>query len=138
MYCISDHSIAQRNEADGGKGNSFILFVSIVLHWLIHVCKSCTIASNSYRNSGKSIGNKIKAKDTSWFLKVSYMTKVKVYLDCIDFELFVLNFDSQENCRIKIVSHILSLFKLNNYPNKVNLKVVIAYDLVNKATHIVG
>ena len=62
------------------------------------------------------------------FLKVSYVTKAKVYLDGIDFELFILNFDSLP----------LALFKMNNNPDEINLKVVFAYNLLNKATHIVG
>ena len=34
-----------------------------------------------------------RPKTPSEFLKVSYMIKAKVYLDGINFELFILNFD---------------------------------------------
>ena len=56
-------------------------------------------------------------------------SKAKVHLDDVNFELFIW--------RRNIVSPVLPLFKLDNHPDVVSLKVLIAYNLVNKATHIV-
>ena len=90
---------------------------------------------------GKSLRTKIKTKisllpENILHDKVHGVSRHGLNLELFYFDFKVAGSRPRENCAVKQTSAILPLFKLNNHPDEVNLKVVIAYNLVDKATHI--